>query len=222
MKYYQPLDDLLGQRSKVKILRHLCSTQLEMSGRQIATDLGLSPWACHLALRALTEQGILLMRNAGRTYLFRLNKINYVVERLLLPLFAEEGGLVQVAIQEIVADLSESIVSIVLYGSVSRGQERSFSDIDLLVLVVAKEDQQNVQNVFEQKNESFIARFGNVLSPLVLPVTEFRQRYREGDALITEIVNTGQVIYGKLISEVMSHESPHYPTCREKPGFFVV
>lgn len=208
MKYYQVLDDLLGQKSTVKVLRYLSHTRLEMSGRRIAEELGQSPWACHLALRQLTDQGILVMRNVGRSYLFRLNERNYVVEKLLLPLFTEESRLLQAAIEEIVAGLSESVVSIVLYGSASRRQERPFSDIDLMVLVSTEQDRKNVQALFEQRNESFIARFGNVLSPLVLPIAEFRRRYRKGDALVKEIVNDGRVIYGQLISEVMAH-APH-------------
>lgn len=147
------------------------------------------------------------MRNVGRTFLFHLNERNYVVEKLLLPLFTEESKLLQTAIEEIIAGLSESVASIVLYGSVSRRQERAFSDVDLLVLVPTEEDRKNVQALFEQKNESFIARFGNVLSPLVLTVPEFRKRYQERDALASEVVNTGRVIYGQLISEVMAHES---------------
>lgn len=97
MKYSRPLDDLLGQQSKVKILRHLANTRLEMSGRQIAADIGMSPWACHRALRDLSDQGALVMRNVGRTYLFRLNEESYVVEELLLPLFQKEKQLLEEA-----------------------------------------------------------------------------------------------------------------------------
>ena len=79
MKYSRPLDDLLGQKSKVKILRHLANTRLEMSGRQVAADIGMSPWACHRALQDLTDQGVLVMRNIGRAHLFRLNEESYVV-----------------------------------------------------------------------------------------------------------------------------------------------
>jgi DNA-binding IclR family transcriptional regulator len=55
-----------GGTYKVKILRHLANTRLEMSGRQIASDIGMSPWACHRALQDLTDQGVLVMRNRRR------------------------------------------------------------------------------------------------------------------------------------------------------------
>jgi predicted nucleotidyltransferase len=211
MKYYRPLDNLLGQKSAIKILRYLSLARLEMNGRQIAADTGLSPWACHLALRELTEQGIVVMRNVGRTYLFRLNDKNYIVERLLIPLFAAEGELLQAAIREVTDDLPDSVVSVVLYGSVSRREERPSSDVDLLILVAGEPDREPVRELLAQKNESFVARFGNILSPLVLPVREFIRRYRDHDAFIGEIANAGQVVYGKLISEVIAHGAKEDP-----------
>ena len=56
----------------------------------------------------------------------------------------------------------------------------------------------------------FISRFGNVLSPVILSVAEFRQRYRADDGLVQEIVDTGHVVHGKLISEVL-HEPQEDP-----------
>jgi predicted nucleotidyltransferase len=207
MKYYQPLNDLLGQKSTVKILRRLSLTRLEMSGRRIAAELNLSPWTCHLALRELAEQGILIVRNVGRTHLFQLNEKNYIVEKLLLPLFAVEAELLPTAIREITVGLPGSIVSVILYGSISRHEERPSSDVDLLVLVAGENDRREVRAFFERENEFFIARHGNVLSPLILSVAEFDRRYRDGDELAREIVETGQMIYGQLISEVLAHES---------------
>ena len=205
MKFYQVLDDLLGQHSKVKILRYLCQTRLEMSGRRIAKDLGLSPWACHLALRQLTDQGVLTMRNVGRTCLFCLNEGNYVAAKLLLPLFTGEAHLLQNAIEELTAGLDKSIISVILYGSVARKQEHPFSDLDLVVLVPSDASRKKVRALFESSEESFIARFGNRLSPLILPVAEFRKRYRNRDPLIMDVVNTGRVVSGQLITEVIRH-----------------
>ncbi len=56
-------------------------------------------------------------------------------------------------------------------------------------------------HLFRLNNDYFISRFGNVLSPIILSMAEFRQRYRGGDGLLREIVDTGRVIHGKLISE---------------------
>ncbi len=204
MKYHQPLDDLLGQRSKVSILRHLCRTRAELSGRQLAVDLNLSPWACHLALQELVDQGVLAMRAVGHAHLFRLNEGNYVVEQLLQPLFEREANLLEDAVRHIVADLPDSVVSVILYGSVARREERPYSDIDLLVLVAATREHEPVQDLFDRKNESHVGRFGSVLAPLILPVAEFRRRFRQGDALLREIARTGRPIFGASIAEVIS------------------
>ncbi len=57
MAGWQPLEGVLGQRSSVRILRHLVTTGEENSGRGIATAPGMNPWTCHLSLRDLTAAG---------------------------------------------------------------------------------------------------------------------------------------------------------------------
>lgn len=203
MKYFKALDDLLGQKSKLKILRHLSNTRLEMSGRQIASDIGMSPWVCHQALKDLSAQGVVLMRNVGKTHLFRINERNYLAAEVLIPLFEREKGLLDAAISEIMHGLEDRITSIVLYGSISRREERPSSDFDLLVVVPTSDDKKSAEDFFATKNDYFISRFGNVLSPLILSVKEFHERYRGGDPLIHEIVSSGRAIYGKSMSEVI-------------------
>jgi len=205
MKYSKALDDLLGQKSKLKILRHLSNTKMEMSGRQIASEIGMSPWVCHQALKELSAQGVVLMRNVGNTHLFRINERNYLVAEVLMPLFEAEEGLLDAAISEIVQGLEDRITSIVLYGSISRGEEEPTSDFDLLVVVPTSNDTKSAEDFFAIKNDYFISRFGNVLSPLILAAREFQERYRGGDQLIREIANTGRVVYGKSISEVITY-----------------
>lgn len=205
MKYSKALDDLLAQKSKLKILRHLSNTNLEMSGRQIASDIGMSPWACHQALKELSAQGVVLMRNVGNTHLFRINERNYLVAEVLIPLFEAEKGLLDAAISEIVQGLEDRITSIVLYGSIARGEEKPSSDFDILVLVPTSNDKKSAEDSFAAKNDYFVSRFGNVLSPLILSARKFQERYRGGDPLIREIVNTGRAIYGESISEVISY-----------------
>jgi len=207
MKYSKALDDLLGQKSKLKILRHLSNTKMEMSGRQIASEIGMSPWVCHQALKELSAQGAVLMRNVGNTHLFRINERNYLVAKVLMPLFEAEEGLLDAAISEIVQGLTDRITSIVLYGSISGREEKPSSDFDLLVLVPTSHDKKSAEDFFAAKNDYFISRFGNVLSPLILSAREFQERYGGGDPLTREIISTGRAIYGKSISEVISYAS---------------
>lgn len=203
MKFTQALDKVLGQKSKVKVLRHLITTRAELNGRQIASDLGMSPWVCHKTLNELCSQGILLMRNVGRTHLFRLNQESYLVRNLLSPLFKKESALLKTASREIIKEFNISVVSVILFGSVAKKKEKPYSDIDLMVLIPKSNDKKRAEKFFENKNEYFISKFGNVLSPYILTMAEFKRRYRRGNKLIREILLTGESIYGKSISEII-------------------
>ena len=43
MRVHDPLDKILNNEVKVKILRFLCKTEAEWSGRQIAQEIKVSP-----------------------------------------------------------------------------------------------------------------------------------------------------------------------------------
>lgn len=203
MKFYNVLNDIFNQASKVKILRCLVQGNREMNGRKIAQEVGLSPATGHQALNSLCSQGILVMRNVGNTHLFQLNGGNYLVKELLTPLFQKEKKVPLVAVQELIKDIDIAINSIVLFGSMARKKEKPYSDIDILVLVPKARDRRKAEKFFTQKNEYFISRFGNILSPYVLSIPEFRKRYQRRDRLIRKIVSTGRVIYGKPITEIL-------------------
>jgi len=203
MKFHHPLDDLLGQKSKVRILRHLARTRAEWNGRQIAADIGMSPWVCHQALKELCAQGVVQMRNVGNTHLYRLAEQHYLVAEVLLPLFQEEREALQRAIEELTAGLDGSISSVILYGSVARGEEEPFSDVDLLVVIPNEGNREAMRDCLVSRGEVFASQFGNMPSHLILGADEFREKYRRQDPLIGEIVSTGRVIYGQTLSELL-------------------
>jgi hypothetical protein len=204
MKYSQPLDDLLGQKSKVRILRYLANSGLELNGRQIAYEIGMSPWVCHQALGGLQDQGIVVMRNVGNTHLYRLNTEHYLVRELLLPLFQKEQMLLDTVIAAITDGLPAPVVSLILYGSVARNEEEPFSDIDVLAVTTTEEDVPRVEQFFLQKNESVVPCFGNTLSALVMSSQELYSRLDAGEPLITEILQTGRVLYGPHLAELIT------------------
>lgn len=203
MRYTNPLDGILGQKSKVKILRYLTGGRTEASGRQIASDIKMSPTVCHRALNELVSQGIILTRRTGNIHLFRLNQENYMVEKMLLPLFSKEREVTRVLAKEVSKEIGEDVVSIILFGSVARGEEEPYSDIDLLAVTQNKESKAKLKSLFSKRQEDFIRRFGNVLSPYIVTKADFKRRYQQNDPLIREAVKTGQLILGKRVSEVL-------------------
>ena len=207
MRIHQPLNKILNNETKVKVLRFLYSNDIEWSGRRIAREIQISPATCHKALQELYSEGILLLHNVGKTYLYQFNHENYVAKELLHPLFKKEERLLKV-ISRLLRDefsekVKERIVSIALFGSVEKREDRPDSDIDLLVLVARAKDKERIEKAFDNFNEKTLRLFGKIVSPYIESVSGFRRKYRQGLPVVEEIVQSHKLISGKSLREVI-------------------
>ncbi|TKJ47594.1 hypothetical protein CEE34_03035 [Candidatus Aerophobetes bacterium Ae_b3a] len=96
IRIHQPLNKILNKETKVKVLPFLYSNDIEWSGRRITREIQISPATCHKALQELYSEGIVLLRNVGKTYLYHFNHDNYVAKELLYPSFKKEERLLKV------------------------------------------------------------------------------------------------------------------------------
>lgn len=193
MRFTHPLEHVLGSKTKVAILRYLSLTGLELNGRQIARAIGISPPTVNRALAELVKEGVLIQRNVGRTYLYRLNGDNRLAAELIVPLFQKEKYLLKRALSEVL-DGVPSILSAVLYGSLARGEEEPFSDVDLLIVT---DDGVKARDVLEERAVNFLERYGNVLSLYILGLDEFKSLYQQRDEWLREILAEGRVVVGQ-------------------------
>jgi len=207
MRVHDPLDKILNNEVKIKILRFLCKTEAEWSGRQIAQEMKVSPAACHKALRELNNEGALLLRSVGRSYLYRLNKENIIISELLKPLYERESKIPDDVYRAIVRNISslviDDIASIAVFGSMKKGKERSTSDIDLLVLVRKPEDKRKVEEDFGKVNEKIVGKFGNTVSSYIQTVEEFKLKYKRGLALVKNILKSHRLLFGKPLEDLL-------------------
>lgn len=207
MRVHNPLDKILSSETKVKILRFLCKTEAEWSGRQIAKEIKVSPAACHKALRELNNEGALLLRGIGKSNLYSSNKENLIVSDLLKPLYEIESKIPDEIYKGIARNISslviKDIVSIAVFGSVKKRKERPTSDIDLLVLVKNSENKGEVEEDFGKVNEKIISRFGNTVSPYIQTVEEFNLKYRKGLSLIKNILKSHRLLFGTPLEKLL-------------------
>lgn len=198
------LNELLGQRSKVSILRLLICESVEISGREIARKTGLSPKSAHKTLVELKNQGVVSVRVTGNTYLFKINPGHYFVESILAPLFMSEKELFSKMVEAVKKSLPlKTLISLILFGSVARGESKTLSDIDLLLVVKDKKDKLSLEKSVLRKNTLFQDKFGLAISPYVLSVEEFIKKFNRKDGIIREILRDGLVIWGKKPSEIL-------------------
>jgi len=204
MLFKNPLDSILGQTSKVKILRFLNSIRTELNGREISKSTGVSHVRCHAALRDMARHGIIIIRNIGRSTVYKVNHDHILYKGLLKPLFDSESVLINNLVDYIIKNIKEfKPISVIIYGSTTKDEARPDSDIDMLIVLPDVSDLKKIREKIESTEESISSRFGNQFSPVLIKKKDLQQKYKQKNNLYTEIIKTGKVIYGKTISELL-------------------
>lgn len=208
MKLTNPLDKILDNEAKVKILRFLFKTNAEWNGRQIAKEIGSSPATTHKALQGLNREGVLLLRNVGKTHVYTLNESNFTVTDMLRPLFHRENKILERILNTIKRKISASsikrdIVSIALFGSVGSAREHPASDIDLMVIVKNAKIKPKAELVIEDIGKKISKEFGNTLSPYINTESEFESKSKKGLKVIKNILKSHRLVYGKPLERII-------------------
>ncbi|MCB4792112.1 MAG: nucleotidyltransferase domain-containing protein [Elusimicrobia bacterium] len=211
MEYKNVLDSLLGQKVKVKILRHLAFNSGQQSGREIAAAADINHWQCHKVLREFCAHGIVKVKKTGSMHLFVLNKEHYFVKNTLIPLFkSEKESIVEltkdigVVLLQSLGNLKNEILSIILFGSLASENEKPKSDIDVLVIIKNIAAKDKIIDIASGENTYFMEHFGNTLSPYILTINEFIKKAKKGDKLISNIIKSGKTVYGKTPGEIIT------------------
>lgn len=203
MRFRDPLDTVLGQLSKVRVLRFLVMSEGERAGREIARSVALSHPIVHRSLQDLAAQGLVASRRAGGALLYRTNPNHWLVKELLGPLFAKEREALRALGVFLLKRLQAPDASLILFGSVARGEERPDSDLDLLVILPDQGRRKTIEaEVFDLASEVSRA-FGNRLAPVILTRLEFRERFRRRERWIRSVLKEGQVIAGRPLSDLV-------------------
>lgn len=208
MKITNPLDKILDNEAKVRILRFLFRTGAQWNGRQIAREVGVTPATSHKALQGLHKEDVLLLQNVGKTHLYSLNNGNYIVSGLLKPLFNREdkvlSGIVSIIKKSIISSaVKNNIISVVLFGSVNLRKDSPKSDIDLAVIVKDKERLHKVESLFESIDKKISAEFGNTVLPYFNTAAEFRAKRKRGLDIIKNILKSNTLIYGEEAGKIL-------------------
>ncbi len=208
MKFTKPLDNILNTEAKTKILRFLCRTQAQWNGRQIAREIGVTPAAAHTALRTLYKEGVLTLRNMGKTHVYSMRQDSFLTDNLLKPLFAKEDKILDTIISMIrrkilYSKIKKDVISVALFGSVNVHNEQSTSDIDILVIVKNISIKRTVECVFEEIDDKVSKEFGNTVSLYIHTRPEFKAKYKKGVIIIKNILKTHNLIYGERIESLL-------------------
>jgi len=204
MKFKYSLDTILGQRSKIRILRLLSFEQGQLTIREIARRINLTVPNVSRALKELEIEGIVISRQIGKSTPYFLNKKHYLVNNVVLPMFKKEMNSKKELVKFLKRKLNQPIESFILFGSLARKQEKAISDIDMLFVIADKLDKKLIEKEILAQNADIIYYFGNSISPVVMTISEFLTKAKKKDSLLSVILKEGEVLDGKIISQLLS------------------
>lgn len=176
--------------------------------REIARLTGVVPGSLHRELRQLHDAGLLLREEAG-------NQVRYFANREcpifaeLVSIFRKTIGLADV-LREALLPLDGKVEFAFVFGSVAQGQERSGSDIDLLVLGTVD---------FVALAGSLVethGALGREVNPVVMSREEFVNKFHAGDRFVRRIAGEAKIFvkggihdFGKLVEDWPAQDSHH-------------
>lgn len=186
MFFGEPFGGLVpGARGAV--LAVLLRTGTPLTGRQIhglvSDDFSL--WSAQEALKSLTQLGLLETQTIGRAGIHTINEGHAAVGPLRA--LVDPVAILTAAIGEVT---DANVQSVLLFGSIARGEATVSSDIDLAVIAspdwARRVDLEDVVRT----------RLGNDCDVLVFTEPEFQRLAREGEPVVSHIVRDGIALVG--------------------------
>lgn len=167
------LDEVLGSTARVRVARLLIELpDKEFTGREIARLLGTGHSTILPALRALVDRGLVNERVLGRAHVFRVNRDHFLYS-ILAATFGSERKLVEEITELIRSSLAAGSKSIVLFGSRAKGEARTGSDIDLLIV---SREVRDTEAALGPLRAQLRRRFGLELDAKVLSPAQLRSK----------------------------------------------
>ena len=203
MRFKNPLDKVLPSKSKIRILRYLVNYGREIPVREFSREIGMAPPNMLKTLKGLEEENIVIKRQFGRSVVYSLSKGHFLVDKIIIPLFKNEAMAKNELAKKIKKYIKFSFESIILFGSIAREEEGARSDIDIAFIIKDSSNVEKVEKNILSINPILSKYFGNTISPIVIEKSDFIKRLKKGDRLISSIVKEGEVIGGKLISDLL-------------------
>ncbi|MCJ7816687.1 MAG: nucleotidyltransferase domain-containing protein [Candidatus Aenigmarchaeota archaeon] len=191
------LENVMSSKTGVRLLRifHQFPGRI-FSLSDITKITGQSTGAVYPALKKLVDSGIVKASKIGKSTAYRLNMENPLAKKTM-EIFSAEREMLRGIAQEFANNVDKkNIVSIVLFGSVARGEPKGTSDIDLLVVFSKNRDvvESNVNKLAEKYLDLDIH-----LAPVFYSEREIIDMATHYNNFIINVEKEGIVLYGKSI-----------------------
>lgn len=199
MKPTFPIEEILGTRSRVAVLRVLHRAVRPLSTSEIARRAELTRVATGNALADLEAMNMVHSATVGRAIAHSLNRDHAYVEHVVAPAFHAEDEMPATMEADLARMFEPYAQSVVLFGSYARGQQTDESDVD--VAVVTKGPRTDLEWVIHEIDTRFYERWGAFLSTLIYSPEEAATLSERAPSLFSSIVEDGVRVSGFLTIE---------------------
>jgi predicted nucleotidyltransferase len=187
-----PLSSLL-KRTDAAALRVLALSGERLSGRQIARLADEStPANIRLSLLRLTDVGLVIASPRSDAILYAANRDHLLWPAIEVALDAEQELMRR--IRSMTKEHGFHFTTVVLYGSVARGDSDAESDVDLLV-VQAREGALR-QAYVDYLREDIQKWTGNRAQIFDASVEDIRRMWNAGDPIVSNWLDEGRLVVG--------------------------
>lgn len=191
MLYHQYIETVLGSQVKIKMLRALLRhPSKKFTIRELAKFIGVTHTPVLRSMKDLQGMNLINLEKHGTANLLALNTSSHLYP-ILNSLFSFEHETLKNLINKLRA-LLPPIETAVLFGSLQKGAEKIDSDIDLLIIT---ENKKEVKQALDKNQARFIQEFGNILSPILLTLSEFKKK--KSAAFAKEVIKDYTLIKGE-------------------------
>ena len=190
------IENLLGSKAKVKILRILSETRTAYSLKNLRDETELSLSITHKAAEELAEEGILLkIKGTRKERLYRFNTdspfASAVFELFKTEKTRQRKEIVLLhtwsILEDIVSKIKDRSNLVTLFGSQARGDATLRSDIDLLIIPKKSQDEiLDSIRVIEVKNK---------VNPTLLSLAAFNEEIKNNTLFYNNIKKDSIILY---------------------------
>jgi predicted nucleotidyltransferase len=174
--------------------------------REIARLTDTAAGTLHKELARLAQAGLLTRERIGNQLRYAANRQCPVFEELA-SILRKTSGLADIVLDALTG-VSKRIDVALIFGSVARGEERTGSDVDVLMIgSIGFADAVKAMHPAQEK-------IGREINPVVMSPEEFRRKQEAGDGFVREILAKEKIFLigdedelGKLGSHQTAAES---------------
>lgn len=200
----KPLDYIFATWSNIAVLRVLSNVKTPLSGREIAKLSGMSAPSALESLSSLENLNVIIRQRGGREHFFTLNRENYFVKKVIIPVITSEKNFTREIFREIKNNLQDFALSAILFGSTARGEEEVQSDFDLCIVYQGITNRKKIENVIPKLREILHQKYGVSLAPFLITKKEFFSKAKNKLSPVNNIVKEGKILFGQSISDLIN------------------